>query len=167
MNPLIDAVTGFTGAVAVGVDCGLEEMGGESWLISSGPFGRGVRSGAGPHYAPASSFPGRATARVDIAGHLNPLILREDLEQRIKEPIARSKGAAVFSFLFGDVSSRFVTCSGLIGTAVLRQGNTPFARALRQALDERRGRAGVTPADLAEAAAIVGLFPRRMPAGKL
>jgi hypothetical protein len=164
MSLLIDAATGFTGAVAVAVDCGLKEIGGGSWLISAGPFGRGPRSGAGPYYAPESSFASRAIARVDIARYINPLRLREDLEQQIREPIARSKGAAVFSFLFGDVSNRFVTCSGLIGKAILRQENTPFGRALRQALYERRGRAGVTPGDLARAAAILDLFPRRLPA---
>ena len=160
MSLLIDAVTGFTGAVAVGVDCGLNEIGGERWLISAGPFGRGSRSGAGPHYSPESSFPSQAIARVDIAAYINPLRLREDLEQQIREPIVRLKGAAVFSFLFGDVSNRFVTCSGLIGKAILRQEDTPLSWALRRALQERLGRGGVTPADLARAVAILGLAPR-------
>ncbi len=162
MSLLIDAATGFTGAVAVGVDCGLKAIDGESWLISAGPFGRGARAGAGPHYAPESSFPSQAIARVDIAGYIDPLRLREDLQQQIQEPFARSKGAAVFSFLFGDVSNRYVTCSGLIGKAILRQESTPLGRALRQALQERLWRGGVTPADLAQAVALLGLIPRGM-----
>jgi len=160
MSLLIDAATGFTGAVAVGLDCGLQEMGGENWVISAGPFGRGARSEAGPHYAPEASFPSQAIARVDISGYINPSRLRENLQQQIREPIARSKGAAAFSFLFGDVSNKFVTCSGLIGKAILRQEETPLGWALRKALQERLGRAGVTPADLARAAAILGLAPR-------
>jgi hypothetical protein len=167
MSLLIDAVTGFTGAVAVGVDCGLRAIGEENaergkWLITAGPFGRGAHSGAGPHYAPESSFPGQAIARVDITKYIDALKLRKDVEEQIQDPSVRSKGAAVFSFIFGDVSNRYVTCSGLIGQAILRQECTPLGGALQRALRERFNRGGITPADLARAVAVLGLAPKDM-----
>ncbi|MEQ1948838.1 MAG: hypothetical protein ABL995_16730 [Bryobacteraceae bacterium] len=113
----------------------------------------------GPHYMPASSNGHSAWAPVRIEPFVNVDRLRADLEAAIAEPSILHRRLDPIGYLLGHVRPDRVTCSGLIGTAILRQELSPFATALRKALRERMTWGEITPADLARAAAILGLVP--------
>jgi hypothetical protein len=156
---LADAVTGWTGIWSVAVDCSLESAG-ESWVITSGEFQVGRRRVSGPHYAPLAACHGSALARLDISSYIDASRLLDDLRASVANPAIRHKGAReALDFLLGRTRQDRVNCSSLAGRAILKQPSSPLARALRQALRDRFIYGDVTPADLARAAAILGLCP--------
>lgn len=153
-----DLLTFFTGVKTVAVHWS-HQTNGEPWVMTSGRFCRGKTMGHGPHYAPLSSFAGAAIARVNVSAYIDGAQLLEDLRLRISDPAIRATGVDVISFVFGLTRPDRVTCSGLIGRSILRQTSSPLAGALRHALHERVTYGEITPADLARAAAILGLVP--------
>lgn len=156
---LADAVTGWTGIWSVAVDCSLE-FGGESWVITSGEFRLGRRRLSGPHYAPLAACHGSALARLDISSYIDASRLLDDLRRSVANPAIRHKGAReALDFLLGRARENRVNCSILAGRAILKQPSSPLAQALRQAMLDRFIYGDVTPADLARAAAILGLCP--------
>ena len=161
IDPILrDAITGFTGIETIAADFSLEGRG-ERWLITSTSLQRKALSMDGPHYEPWSACAGPALARVDLSAHLDTARLLADLEERIADHAVRHQRAP-WAFIVGWTSvgrgnSRRVTCSGLIGEAILRQAASPAAAALRQALKERFTYGEITPADIARCASILGL----------
>lgn len=160
LTPLLaDAVTGWTGIWSVAVDCSLESKG-EPWVITSGEFQLGKMRLSGPHYAPLAACPGSALARIDISPYIDASRLLADLRNSIANLSIRHNGAReTLGFLLGRVREDRVNCSGLAGRAILKQPSSPMAKALRQAIRDRFIWGDVTPADLARAAAILGLSP--------
>jgi hypothetical protein len=170
LDPILrDAITGLTGIETIAADFSLEGRG-ERWLITSTSLQRKGLSMDGPHYEPWSACAGSAVARVNLSAHLDAARLLADLEERIGDPAVRHQRAP-WAFVFGWTSvgwtsvgracSRRVTCSGLIGEAILRQAASPAAAALRQALKERFTYGEITPADMARCASILGLRETR------
>lgn len=160
---LYDAVTGFSGIWGVALDFSLQG-GGCRWVITSGEYRllRGKLSG--PHYAPLEACRGAALARIDISGVIDSRQLLTDLQSTISDPGIRHKnGAAALSYLLGTTREDHVTCSSLIGRAILRQPSQSLARALREALEQRLTYGEITPADLARAAAILNLGDAEVP----
>jgi len=156
---LADAVTGWTGIWCVAVDCALESNG-ESWVITSGEFHSGPMRLSGPHYAPLAACHGSALARIDIASHVDASSVLADLRSSVADPAIRHNGAReTLDFLLGRVREDRMNCSGLAGRAILKQPSSRLAKALRQAMRDRFTWGDVTPADLARAAAILGLCP--------
>jgi hypothetical protein len=82
-------------------------------------------------------------------------VLLADLCAAIENPAVRHKGAAPIGYLAGRTGPNRVTCSGLIGQAVLRQPESPYGQALRESLRRRWTYGEITPADLARAAHLV------------
>ena len=160
LSPLLaDAATGWTGIWSVAVDCSLESQG-EPWVITSGEFRLGETRLSGPHYAPLAAGHGSALARIDISPYIDASRLLADLRNSIANPAIRHKGARdSLDFLLARVREDRVNCSGLVGRAILKQPFSPLAKALRQAMRDRFTWGDVTPADLARAAAILGLSP--------
>ena len=160
LTPLLaDAVTGWTGIWAVAMDCSLESKG-EPWVITSGEFQLGETRLSGPHYAPLAACPGSALARIDISPHIDASRLLADLRNTVANPAVRHNGAReTLDFLLARVREDRVNCSGLAGRAILKQPSSTMAKALRQAMRDRFIWGDVTPADLARAAAILGLSP--------
>ena len=160
VSPLLaDAVTGWTGIWSVAVDCSLESQS-EPWVITSGEFRLGTMRVSGPHYAPLSACHGSALARIDISSYIDASKLLADLRASIGDPAIRHNGVReTLNFFLGRVREDRVNCSSLAGRAILKQPSSPMARALRQALRDRFTYGDITPADLARAAAILGLCP--------
>jgi hypothetical protein len=158
LTPLLaDAATGWTGIWCVAVDCSLESKG-EPWVITSGEFRSGAMRLSGPHYAPLAACHGSALVRIDISSQVDSSKLLAELRNSVADPAIRHNGAReALDFLLGRVREDRVNCSGLAGRAILKQPSSPMARALRQAMRDRFGWGDVTPADLARAAAILGL----------
>jgi hypothetical protein len=152
---LRDAITGFTGVETIAADFSLEGAG-ERWLVTSTALHRKGLSIDGPHYEPWPACGGSALARIDLSGLLDSAQLLKDLEDRIADRAVRHL-CAPWAFVMGRTSPHRVTCSGLIGEAILRQPGSPAAVALRQALRGRFTYGEITPADIARAAAILGL----------
>jgi hypothetical protein len=150
-----DAVTGFTGIETIAADFSLEGRG-ERWLITSTALKRQGLCIDGPHYEPWSACAGSALARVDFSRHLNSAQLLADLKERIRDRTVHHQ-CAPWAFVTGRTSPHRVTCSGLIGAAILRQPTSPAAMALQQALKERFTYGEVTPADMARCASILEL----------
>ena len=157
---LLDFVTGSSGAIGAAVDFS-HMFGGESWLITSYAITIRRWNMDGPHFAPVSANhqPSPAWARVDVSSHVSVQQLLSDIQEPIYRTEVRHRGMDPFGYFLGLTSSNRVTCSGLIGGAILRQNDSPLAKALRQALRERWSYGEITPADLARAAAILGLIP--------
>jgi len=156
LEPVLrDAVTGFTGIETVAADFSLEGRG-ERWLITSTTLKRKGLCIDGPHYEPWSACAGSALARVDFSRYLDSAQLWADLEGRIRDRTVRHQSAP-WAFVTGRTSPHRVTCSGLIGNAILGQSATQAAAALRQALKERFTYGEITPADIARCASILGL----------
>jgi hypothetical protein len=160
LSPLLaDAAMGWTGIWSVAVDCSLESKG-EAWVITSGEFRLGEIRLSGPHYAPLAACHGSALARIDISACIDARRLLADLRSSIANPAIRHNGAReTLDFLLARVREDRVNCSGLAGRAILKQPSSPMAKALRQAMRDRFIWGDVTPADLARAAAILGLCP--------
>jgi hypothetical protein len=160
LSPLLaDAATGWTGIWSVAVDCSLAGNG-EAWAITSGEFRVGEMRLSGPHYAPLAACHGSALARIDISPYIDASRLLADLRDSIANPAIRHNGAReTLDFLLARVREDRVNCSGLAGRAILKQPSSPMAKALRQAMRDRFIWGDVTPADLARAAAILGLSP--------
>lgn len=154
-----DAISGFAGICTVAADCSLESQG-EPWLIKSGPWSIQNRLISGPHYMALAACPLPVMARVDISEFIDARQLLRDLQERISCPAVRHKSANPLLYLLGSTRPDRVTCSSLIGLAILRQDSTPLERALRLALRERFTYGEITPADLARALAILGLSPQ-------
>jgi hypothetical protein len=153
---LLDALTGFAGAFSTAVD--LSQRAGVRGCVSTS-HALQVRHGQidGPHFAPLAACEPDGFGSVDIARHSDARHLAADLERSIQNPAIRHKRFAPFSYLFGRTRADRVTCSGLIGQAILCQPLSPLARALHRALRERFTYGEITPADLARAAAILKL----------
>jgi hypothetical protein len=160
LSPLLaDAATGWTGIWCVAVDCSLESKG-EPWVITSGEFQLGEARLSGPHYAPLAACHGSALARLDISPYIDAPRLLADLRTSVENPAIRHNGAReTLDFFVGRMREDRVNCSSLAGRAILKQPASPMARALRQAMRDRFTFGDVTPADLARAAAILGLSP--------
>ncbi|MEQ1884249.1 MAG: hypothetical protein ABL967_04255 [Bryobacteraceae bacterium] len=150
-----DAITGFTGIETIAADVALER-GGERWLITSTRLKLHRLMIDGPHYEPWRGCHGSAIARVDLSGHLNVDQFRRDLQCAVSNPLIRHQSAP-WAFIAGQTDQQRVTCSGLIGEAILRQPGSLAAAALRQSLDDRYTYGEITPADLARTAALLGL----------
>jgi len=163
---LFDIFTGFTGIATVALDFGLE-TGPSRWVITCGRFKLRGRELDGPHYAPIEACQGASLARVDIAAAIDPGKLLSDLEAVIADSKVRHKGSAPLSYFLGITPQNRVTCSSLIGRAILRQPSQPLAQALRQALKERFTYGEIAPADLARAAAILNLSIQEVPAKRI
>jgi hypothetical protein len=156
---LADAATGWTGIWSVAVDCSLEGHG-EPWVITSGEFRLREMRLSGPHYAPLAACHGSALARIDISLHIDASGLLADLQNSIANPAIRHSGAReTLNFFLGRMREDRVNCSSLAGRAILKQPSSPMAKALRQAMRDRFCWGDVTPADLARAAALLGLSP--------
>lgn len=151
---LRDIVTGFTGIETVAADFSLEGDG-ERWLITSTALNRQRLSIDGPHYEPWRACKGSAIARVDLSRYLDGARLRSDLEECIADRSVRHQRSP-WAFIAGRTNPKRVTCSGLIGQAILLQPASRAAVALREALDDRFTYGEITPADIAHAAAILG-----------
>ncbi|MEQ1946120.1 MAG: hypothetical protein ABL995_02960 [Bryobacteraceae bacterium] len=150
-----DAITGFTGIETIAADFALER-GGERWLITSTSLKLQRLTIDGPHYEPKSAGQGSAIARVDLAGQLDVGQFRTDLMTAVADSRIRHQSAA-WAFIVGRADRRRVTCSGLIGNAILRQPASQAALALRRSLSDRYTYGEITPADLARAAALLRL----------
>ncbi len=155
---LLDLLTGAAGVRGVGADFS-HTCANESWLITSHAIVAPRWSVDGPHFAPLSACYGPAQVRVNISSFIEVPRLLSDLEEFVYRPSIRHRGFDLPGYLLGLPGRNRVTCSGLIGGAILRQDTAPLARALRQALRERFTYGEITPADLARAVAILGMVP--------
>lgn len=155
---LVDLLTGFSSVEGMGIDFS-HTCGNESWLITSHAISIPHWSIDGPHFAPLSAWHRPAWARVDISSFINVQRLLGDIEALVSRAAVRHRGLDPLGYIFGLTRRDRVTCSGLIGGAILLQKDARFANALRQALAERFTYGEITPADLARAAAIIGLVP--------
>lgn len=155
---VVDVLSGFSHVQAVSVDFSHHDGNG-SWFITSHVIHSSHWSIDGPHFMPASSSGYSAWVPVQISSLIDVPRLRQDLERVVSEECVRHRGLDPIGYLLGLNRSDRVTCSGLLGNAILSQGDVPFANALRQALKERLTYGEITPVDLARAAAILGLIP--------
>lgn len=159
---LVDAVTGSARIATVALDFGLQSRG-VHWIITSGEYYFRGREICGPHYAPVEANRGSALARINIAGVIDSARLLAELQAMISDPRIRHKSDAAVSYILGTTREDWVTCSSMIGRAILKQEFQPLARALRQALKERFTYGEISPADLARAAAILNLRTDEIP----
>jgi hypothetical protein len=155
---IVDLLTGFSNAEGLGIDFS-HTGGNESWLITSHAITTPQWSIDGPHFAPLSAWHRPAWARVDISSLIDVERLRTDMELSVSRSSIRHRGLDPLGYMLGLTRPDRVTCSGLIGGAILLQRGTRLANALSQALRERFTYGEITPADLARAAAILGLVP--------
>jgi hypothetical protein len=153
---LLDALTGLAGAFSTAVDLSHRD-GNRGYVITSHALQMRRWRIDGPHFAPLAACAPDGFVSVDIACHIDARQLAADLERSIQNRAIRHKRFAPFSYVFGRTRADRVTCSGLIGQAILCQPLSPLARALHRALRERFTYGEITPADLARAAAILKL----------
>ncbi|HTW63739.1 MAG TPA: cupin domain-containing protein [Bryobacteraceae bacterium] len=155
---LFDTVTGGTGIFSTAVDFSYEASH-LPWVVTSDALRTRHWRIDGPHFAPLAACAPAGFVSVDVSRYIDAHRLRDDLVRLIADPNIRHRGIAPFSYLFGRTRADRVTCSGFIGQAILRQEGAPLAAALRRALRERFTYGEIAPADLARAAAILGLRP--------
>lgn len=136
-------------AVAADFQIGDEE---KRWLITSCHLSSGTWNINGPHFMPVNAQRNAGWARVDVSALLDSGQLWDDLTAVVKNPEVRHKGMAPIAYLTGQTDPECVTCSGLIGNAILRQPDSPLAKALGEVLHRRFLPGEITPADLARAA---------------
>ncbi len=153
-----DIVTTFSHVSTVQLDCGLR-LNDEPCLITSDDF-----LISGPQYVPQSFVRGSAVARIDVAPYIDAGRLLADLESAIEDRSVRHKGlSGILAYAFGTTRPDRVICSSLIGNAILRQPDSPLAKALKQAMRERWNYGEIAPADLARMAAALDLRPEDAP----
>ena len=155
---LVDWLTGLSGAHSAGADFS-HTCGDESWIVTSHEITSPQWRIDGPHFAPISACHRPAWARIDVSPFVDAERLRHEIESLVSQKSIRHRGLDPVGYLLGITRHDRVTCSGLIGGAILRQRESPFAQALLQALRARFTYGEITPADLARAAAILGLVP--------
>ncbi len=155
---LLDRLTGSAGVRSVAADFS-HTCGKEPWLITSHAIAARKWNIDGPHFVPLSACNRSGLVRVDVSSCIDARRLLTDLERSVYQSSLRHRGLDPLGYLLGVTRRDRVTCSGLIGGAILRQVDTPLAEALRQALRERLTYGEITPTDLARAAAILNLVP--------
>jgi hypothetical protein len=155
---VFDALTGFAGAFSTAVDLSHRD-GDRDYVITSHALQMRNSRIDGPHFAPLAACAPDGFVSIDISRQIDAGQLASDLERSIRNRAIRHKRFAPFSYLFGRTRPDRVTCSGLIGQAILCQPLSPLAQALDRALRERFTYGEITPADLARAAAILELRP--------
>jgi hypothetical protein len=159
---LLDRLTGSTGVRSVAADFS-HTCGKESWLITSHAIGACKWNIDGPHFVPLSACDRSGRVRVEVSSLIDAQRLLTDLERSVYRSSIRHRGLDPLGYLLGITRTDKVTCSGLIGGAILRQAGSPLAEALRQALRQRLTYGEITPTDLARAAAILKLVPEGAP----
>ncbi len=159
---LLDRFTGSTGVRSVAADFS-HTCGKESWLITSHAIAVRKWNIDGPHFVPLSACDRSGRVRVDVSSCIDARRLLSDLERSVYQSSIRHRGLDPLGYLLGVTRSDRVTCSGLIGGAILHQVDAPLAEALRQALRERLTYGEITPTDLARAVAILNLVPEGAP----
>ena len=151
---VVDLLAGFNGCTHVTIDCCMSDATG-LWMIESGEGENDRGKVDGPQYTAIGRWQGRWRARVPIGGMIDCERLYQDLARQIADPRVRQKSPADWlDFALGRTDPNVVTCSGLIGECILRQPESPLARALRRAMKERITYGELTPNDLARAMAI-------------
>lgn len=152
---IVNFLAGFNGCSHVSMDCCLSDASG-SWMIESG-LGENKKGIVldGPQYKAVAAWQGRTRARVPIGGLIDCERLHQDLARRVEDPTVRQKGLGDWAdFAIGRTRPDRLTCSGLIGQAILLQPQSALAAGLRQAMKERITYGEITPSDLARAVAI-------------
>ncbi|MEQ1884527.1 MAG: hypothetical protein ABL967_05650 [Bryobacteraceae bacterium] len=155
---LVDLLTCCSGVYATGIDFSHHDQN-ESWLITSRLIRTKYWNLDGPHYMPASSAECSAWAKVRVDGYIDVPGLHADIEAMIADRSIRHRGLDPIGYCLGITRRNRVTCSGFIGAAILKQHESALAGALRSSLQQRFLHGEITPADLARAAAILGLVP--------
>lgn len=142
---IINFFTGSSGLSAVAADCGWQ-ISGHVYVATSWRGVSGANRVDGPHLSLRASPV--AFARVALNEVLDPARFRTSLERQIADPQCRHKTAWDFgSYLRGTILADRVTCSGMIGRAVLEQPDSAFASALRRVPTHGE----IAPADLMRA----------------
>jgi hypothetical protein len=152
---LSEVLNRWTGAFSTAVDLSHRD-GDRGYVITSHALRIRHLQIDGPHFAPLAACAPEGFVSIDISRHIDARQLAADLERSIQNRAIRHRRFAPFSYLFCRTRTDRVTCSGLIGQAILRQPLSPLAEALGRALREFTY-GEITPADLAHAAAILKL----------
>jgi hypothetical protein len=141
----------------VAVAFGHRRSGGE-WAITSGILAPAEVDG--PHFVAVKALhpaPSQGMLRFEVSNVLNPNILYDRLERQIADLRVRHQSVTDWrAFLFGRLRTDRVTCSSLIGRAILEQHQSPLALALRDSLRRSphwRRSPDIYPTDIARALA--------------
>jgi hypothetical protein len=153
---IVDFVTGSSGLYSVAADCGWQVYGQVYVATCSRRVSRKHRVD-GPHFADQRTCPA-TFARVQLNEVLDPTCFRAALERPIANRVCRHKTPRNFvSYICGTTPADRLTCSGLIGRAVLEQPDSAFGSALRRVLERRFHYGEIAPSDLMQAAILMNL----------